>query len=252
MKFYDAQNSVKAGEYLFEKNISLLNSINKITKGNTYYRKITIPEGFTIKQIAALLNNNNFLSGKVKIHNLLEGSLFPDTYYFSRDDNVNSIIERMELKMQKQIQIQLNKNKNIFKNKDDLIRFASLVEAEAKNKKEKFLISSVFHNRIKRGMRLQSDPTVIYGKNIKLKNKSKKIYKDDLKTDNPWNTYTRHGLPKTAICNPGIDSIIAALNPISSNYIYFVSDGEGGHRFSSTLEEHNKNVQIWRKIKKEK
>ena len=128
---------------------------------------------------------------------------------------------------------------------------ASLIEAEAKKKNEKFLVSSVFHNRLKKEMKLQSDPTILYKKNLFKKNKDLKIYKKDLKNDNPWNTYTRKGLPITPICNPGIDAIKAAANPLLSDYLYFVSDGEGGHRFSSSLKRHNINVKIWKNKKNE-
>ena len=95
-------------------------------------------------------------------------------------------------------------------------------------------------------MRFQSDPTILYKKNLSKKNKSLKIYKKDLKNDNPWNTYTRKGLPITPICNPGIDAIKAAANPYITDFLYFVSDGEGGHRFSSSLEEHNRNIKLWK------
>ena len=107
----------------------------------------------------------------------------------------------------------MEKNYQNFKSKNDLLIMASLIEAEAKNKNDKFLVSSVFHNRLKKNIRLQSDPTILYKKKLSIKNKDLKIYKKDLKNDNPWNTYTRKGLPITPICNPGIDAIKLQLIP---------------------------------------
>ena len=128
-----------------------------------------------------------------------------------------------------------------------------MIEAEAKKKNEKCFVSSVFHNRLKKNMGLQSDPTILYAKNLKKKtNKSFKIYKKDLQKDNPWNTYTRKGMPLTPICNPGIDAIKAAANPYVTDFLYFVSDGKGGHRFSKTLKEHNANIELWKRKKNEK
>ena len=139
-------------------------------------------------------------------------------------------------------------NYRFFKSKNDLLTMASLIEAEAKKKEEKYMISSVFHNRLKKNMKLQSDPTILYVKNLqKNKNKSYEIYKKDLQSDNPWNTYTRKGMPVSPICNPGLDAIKAAANPYITDLLFFVSDGEGGHRFSRTLEEHRKNINLWKK-----
>ena len=204
----------------------------------------------TVFEIVEKLKNNKYISGNL-LFMPIEGTLYPETYFFLRDENINDLIKRMQNKMTEKLDLVWKKNYQNLKSKNDLLIMASLIEAEAKNKNEKFLVSSVFHNRLKKNMKLQSDPTILYKKNLYKKNKDLKIYKKDLKNDNPWNTYTRKGLPITPICNPGIDAIKAAANPFLSDYLYFVSDGEGGHRFSSSLKRHNINVKIWKNKKNE-
>ena len=137
-------------------------------------------------------------------------------------------------------------NNNLIKSKEDLINLASLIEAEAMDNYEKYIISSVFYNRIKKGMKLQSDPTILYYKNLQSKIKTRKIFKKDLLSDNPWNTYTRKGLPLTAICSPGMQALDAAMNPKKTSFLYFVADGSGGHRFSDNYKEHLANIILWK------
>ena len=134
----------------------------------------------------------------------------------------------------------------LLKSPEDLIKLASLIEAEAIDNYEKYIISSVFYNRIKKGMKLQSDPTVLYYKNLKNKIKTRKIFKKDLLSDNSWNTYTRFGLPLTPICSPGIKAIDAAMNPKRTSFLYFVADGNGGHMFSDNYKEHLVNIKLWK------
>ena len=233
------------GEYLFSEKTSLYSVIKSITSGNYYYRKISIPECSTVDQILNIIGQNTFLSGYIE-NKPVEGSIFPETYFFLRNEDKNKVLIRMQKKMNKVIGAIWQENNDIIKSKKELIKLASMIEAEALIKKEKYLISSVFYNRLRKKMRLQSDPTILYAKNLNKNIKTRKIFKRDLRSDNPWNTYTRHGLPKTAICNPGFDAIEAAMTPKHSNYLYFVSDGTGGHRFSSDLEQHTLNVKIWR------
>ena len=134
-----------------------------------------------------------------------------------------------------------------YKSKYEALVIASLIESEASLDQERKLIASVFVNRLRKNMRLQSDPTVKYGLEKLHKLKIKTIKKSHLKIDHPWNTYTRNGLPITPICNPGKKSIIAALNPVNSDYLYFVADKKGGHFFAKTLKEHNKNINYTKK-----
>ena len=249
-KVLGKDKNIRAGEYKFYKNISLYKVIKTLNKSELIYRKITIPECMTVYEIVEKLKNNKYISGNLSVMPT-EGTLYPETYFFLRDENINDLIKRMQNKMTEKLDLVWKKNYQNLKSKNDLLIMASLIEAEAKKKNEKFLVSSVFHNRLKKEMKLQSDPTILYKKNLFKKNKDLKIYKKDLKNDNPWNTYTRKGLPITPICNPGIDAIKAAANPLLSDYLYFVSDGEGGHRFSSSLKRHNINVKIWKNKKNE-
>ena len=246
MRITGNDKKIQHGEYYFDNEVSLLKIINNIVNGNFYYRKIIIPECSTIDEVIKILTNNPYLIGKIeKIPK--EGSMFPDTYFFQRNDSRNSLIIRMQNKMNQEVNSIWENNNTHLSSQLELIKLASIIEAEAIKKNEKYIISSVFHNRIKIGMKLQSDPTILYFKNVKKKIKTRKIFKKDLKLDNPWNTYTRYGLPKTPICNPGIDAIKAALKPNRTDYLYFVSNGIGGHRFSSNLKQHLKNVKLWKK-----
>ena len=192
-----------------------------------------------------IVNNNTFLIGNISTVPA-EGTIFPDTYFFQRNDNKNLIISRMQKKMDEVVASIWRKDNDLLQSKEDLINLASLIEAEAKNNFEKNIISSVFYNRIKKDMKLQSDPTILYYKNFKRKIKTRKIFKKDLLSDNPWNTYTRKGLPLTAICSPGIQALDAAMNPRKTSFLYFVADGIGGHRFSDNYKEHLANIKLWK------
>tara|TARA_Y100001970_G_C14212139_1_gene847533 strand:+ start:1165 stop:2109 length:945 start_codon:yes stop_codon:yes gene_type:complete len=237
--------SIHSGEYLFKKKINFYKVVKTFKKNDLIYRKITIPECLTVYDITQLLENNPYISGKV-LNLPLEGTLFPETYFFLRNESASNLVKRMNLKMSEKLDRVWKDNFKHFNSKNDLLILASLIEAEAKKKNEKYMVSSVFHNRLKKNMRLQSDPTILYEKNLFKKNKNLKIYKKDLQNDNPWNTYTRKGLPHTPICNPGIDALNAAANPYITDFLYFVSDGKGGHRFSSSLEEHKRNIRLWK------
>ena len=152
----------------------------------------------------------------------------------------------MQKKMDKVVASLWRNDNDLLQSHGDLINLASLIEAEAKDNFEKYTISSVFYNRIKKGMKLQSDPTILYYINLKSKIKTRKIFKKDLLSDNPWNTYTRKGLPLTAICSPGFQALDAAMNPRKTSFLYFVADGIGGHKFSKNYTEHLENVKLWK------
>ncbi len=246
MRVTGNDNKIKAGEYLFTGSVAITDIMQSLVNGKFYYRKFTIPECFTVKQVTYLLNLNKYLLENI-IDIPAEGSLFPDTYYYQRNEKKIAIIKRMQKKMKKVVDEVWKDNNNLFETKADLIKLASVINAEAKKDKEKYAVSSVFHNRLERNMRLQSDPTVLYAKNINREKIIRKIFKKDLKLDSPWNTYTRKGLPFTPICNPGENSIKAAIKPLKTNFLYFVSDGMGGHMFSSNLKKHRQNINIWKK-----
>ena len=245
LKLTGNDKKIQYGEYSFQGDTSKLDIIEKLISGDYYYRKLTIPECSSSKEILDIINNNTFLLGNIsKLP--LEGTMFPDTYFFQRNDDKNIIIERMQKKMDKVVASIWKNNNDLLHSQGDLINLASLIEAEAMNNFEKYTISSVFYNRIKKGMKLQSDPTILYYKNLKSKIKTRKIFKKDLLSDNPWNTYTRKGLPLTAICSPGIQALDAAMNPRKTSFLYFVADGIGGHRFSDNYKEHLANIKLWK------
>ena len=245
LKLTGNDKKIKHGEYSFQGEYSKLDIVEKLISGNYYYRKLTIPECSSIKEILDIVNNNIFLIGNIsKVPS--EGTIFPDTYFFQRNDDKNIIISRMQRKMDKVVASIWRYDNDLLQSQEDLINLASLIEAEAMDYNEKYIISSVFYNRIKKGMKLQSDPTILYYKNLKSKIKTRKIFKKDLLSDNPWNTYTRKGLPFTAICSPGIQALDAAMNPRETSFIYFVADGSGGHRFSDNYKEHLANIKLWK------
>ena len=205
--------------------------------GHKIKRKITIPEGYTVKQILEKLNENQMLFGDLD-EAIPEGTLFPDTYFYSFGDTKKSIIQ----KMQKQMQV--IKTKFLSQNKtsmslDEIIILASIIEKESGNRNEYPLISSVFHNRLAIKMRLQSDPTVIYAITDGYGKMNRKLTRSDLWFMSPYNTYRNAGLPPSPICCPGEKAIKAALSPDKTEYYYFVANKEHtAHTFSKEYGEH--------------
>jgi len=245
LKLYKLENKLKYGEYAFSPSMNLIQIINKLVKGEVLQHKITIPEGFNSEQIAELLNKKevveekDFLDLVKNPEKSWEGYLFPDTYevpkhYGSKKmldvflSNFNRVIEENEIrKLAEEKGFQLDK----------IITLASIIEKEAKTYEEKKMVSSVFHNRLNLDMKLQSCATIYYI----LGNTTKKLDESDLKIDSPFNTYLNKGLPPGPICNPGIDSIKAALEPSDEDYLYFVLGEDGKHIFSKTYREHLRN-----------
>ena len=242
----------KYGQYYIKKNLSLLEILEIFNNGESIQHKITIPEGLITKEILSIIEKNKILSGEIdQSFSELEGMFLPETYFFTKGYSRNDLLLRMKSKMNKELDHEWrNRKKNLpYKSKFDALKIASIIESEAGADSERKLISSVFINRLNKNMKLQSDPTVKYGLEKKNSNKIKIIKRSHLKLDHAWNTYTRKGLPLTPICNPGKKSIIAALNPIKTDYFYFVADNRGGHLFAKTLEDHNINI-VYLKNKK--
>jgi len=204
---------------------------------------ILIPECYSNKQIQSYLLR--YFSKLENFNNYEEGDLFPSTYYISKDTKISNLLNIMHTKARDKYGQLYEEYKNnistILTNKKEVLILASMVEAESKLKEEKAKIAAVFLNRLKIGMKLQSDPTVIYGIN-KTVYIDKPLSKHDLLIRHEWNTYKIFGLPPTPICNVGIDSFYAVLNPDKNNDLYFVADGKGGHIFSKTYQEHLKNI----------
>lgn len=240
----------KAGEYLIEAGASLNQILTQLHDGDTYQRRLTVIEGLRSYDVVSMLNADDALAGDLK-EIPEEGSLFPDTYFYSWGDDRNALISRMQQQMEIIVaEIWAERAPNLpISTPQDLITLASIIERETARDDERQLVASVFINRLDRNMRLQSDPTVAYGLSIEDRLK-KKLSKTDLKTPHRWNSYLNQGLPPTPIANPSYASLYAAAHPQQSDYLYFVSDAQGGHLFARTLAEHNRNVRTYRnKIK---
>ena len=250
------QTHIQVGEYELNQSMLPIDILKAITSGKTVLHPITIPEGYRIIEIAELLakkvsiDKEKFIKESrnkdlIKTLNItsgsLEGYLFPETYHFSKHTTEQKIIQTMLNTFQQQIANQkiLEQLQNSDMSLHEVITLASLIEKETGMNDERKHISSVFHNRLRKNMRLQTDPTVIYA----IEEFDGNIRKKDLDIDSPYNTYRYKGLPPGPIASPGIESIVAALNPITSNHLYFVSRKDGSHHFSSNLREHNRAVQ---------
>jgi len=236
----------KVGEYKIPAKASL-NSIRDIFHmGKAIQRRLTFPEGLTTAAILSIIDNATGLLGNVP-EGIEEGSLFPDTYFYIYGMQKTELVARMQAKMELELAEAwaLRADSLPYKLPVEAHIMASIIEKETGRSGERALVASVFVNRLKRNMRLQSDPTVIYG--VEATDKvNYEITKADLKANNPFNTYRIKGLPPTPIASPGRAALDAALNPKTSDYLYFVADGEGGHFFAKTLDEHNKNVRKYR------
>ena len=248
----------KCGKYKIRQGMTSFDILKIICLGKVLSEKITIPEGYNIYEMAEKLDGAGITSKKeflkycsdsrflkkIGINSgTAEGYLFPDTYTFREDMDAGEVIKVMYKRFSNVIEsIGMNEIKRSGLSFDDVIKLASLIEEEAAVAAERKYISSVFHNRIKRNMRFDCDPTVRYA----VRKFSGKIYFADLKTDSPYNTYLYKGFPPTPISSPGRDSIIAAINPAQSSFLYFVSRNDRSHYFSSSLREHNTAVKKYR------
>jgi len=240
---------LKFGEYKIPAYSSMRQILDLITSGRSLAYQVTIPEGLTSFQIVARLMEEPLLTGDVA-EIPPEGSLAPDTYSISKGDSRQSVLHRMTLAQHRILTDAwaLRAEGLPLETPDDALTLASIVEKETGLKSERALVASVFVNRLNRGMKLQTDPSVIYGVTKGRGNLGRGLRQSELRRKTDWNTYVIKGLPATPIANPGKASIEAALNPAKSNFVFFVADGTGGHAFSETIGEHNKNVRAWRRI----
>ncbi len=240
---------VRYGEYFFEKNTSYYKILHKLTKGNIFFRKLTIAEGLSSNSALESINVANGLIGQLP-ERIKEGSLLPETYFYSYNDTKAGIVKRMQDSMQKTIDELWEKRDMTIpvKTKEQAIILASIVEKETGIAEERPRVASVFVNRLRKGMKLQSDPTIIYSFTFGDKSLERPIKMSDIRNNSPFNTYHVFGLPPAPICNPGLASIKAVLNPIQTDFIFFVASGRGDHLFSSTLQEHNANVAKYRNL----
>ncbi len=238
-----------AGEFEFQPNSSINKVALVISSGFTVKRRLTIPEGLTGDQIKNIIFSAPGLIGKVPNAFWHEGTLLPETYFYSYGNTRLSIVRRMREKLDQELKkAWLTRPENSpLKSPREAMVLASIIEKETAKNNERLIVSGVFHNRLRSGMRLQSDPTVVYSITKGRRLLKRALLKKDLNFDSPFNTYVHKGLPPHPICNPGVASIKAAITPSRTPYLYFVADGLGGHAFASTLKEHIRNVVQWRK-----
>jgi len=254
----NAQNKLRAGEYQFRSGESISEIIERLVNGDIIVRNITIPEGLTVGQIAELLDINGVMSKeeflkKAKSVNFarellgesvlsFEGYLFPDTYSYAKGITPEELIRVMVSRFQKVYDYLKTQYREVNLTNNEIVTLASIIEKETGDASERPLISAVFQNRLKIGMRLESDPTVIYGLGAQFNGN---LTKEDLRAKasyNSYNTYTNPGLPPGPISNPGKDSLEAVFNPAEVDYLYFVSKGDGTHYFSSEYAQHREAV----------
>jgi UPF0755 protein len=238
---------LKAGEFEFPKGASMQEVLGMITAGRFLTYKVTIPEGWTTQMVVARLQEQTELEGPITTIPA-EGAVLPDTYVFRRGLTRQKLLDDMQAANTKMID-EIWKTKpadSIIKTKEELITLASIVEKETGVAEERPQVASVFINRLKQGMRLQSDPTIIYGIVGGKGRLDRAITRSDIDAATPYNTYQIPALPPGPIANPGKAALMAVLNPDKTPYLYFVANGTGGHAFASTLEEHNANVKKWR------
>ena len=249
VRFSRIDKDLKAGEFSFPHGVSSKGAAEVLISGETVVRRLTIAEGLTSFQVFDQLVATNGLEETFDVP--LEGSILPETYYFSFGDKRSEVVKRMVQAMDKTLE-RLWKERVSglpFKTSKEALILASIVEKETGLSSERARIAGVFINRLNKGMRLQSDPTVVYGLSEGEGFLGRPLNRVDLKVKNPYNTYTINGLPPGPICNPGPAAIKAVLNPQKTDEFYFVADGKGGHLFAKTLNEHNINVAKWRRIR---
>jgi UPF0755 protein len=251
---------IRAGEYSLRPTMPPVQLLEILRKGLVILHPVTIPEGFTRDQIADVLAAKGLADRKrfleltedkalLRQHGIsgpnLEGYLFPDTYHFSRGTPTLAIIDTMVKRFRQVAAPLMEKTQGMGMKFEEVVTLASIVEKETGRPEERPLIASVFLNRLRLGMRLESDPTVIYG----IENFDGDLKKKDLAQKTPYNTYVIYGLTPGPIANPGLESIKAVVDPARTEYLYFVSRNDGSHHFSKTLAEHNRAVEIYQKKK---
>ncbi len=244
---------IKAGEYEVPVAASYRDILRLLTNGPTVVRKLTVPEGVTTAAIVTIVKGADGLVGEVP-QDLGEGTLLPETYHYSWGDTREGLISRMRDRMSDAVALAMaSKSENHpIDTPAELITLASIVERETSIPSEQPRVAAVFVNRLKRGMLLQSDSTVIYAITRGEMIFERRLTYKDLKYPDPYNTYFKLGLPPGPIANPGKSSLMAAANPLITDELFFVADGFGGHVFSKSLSEHNRNVAKWRQIQRER
>ncbi|MGJ0508028.1 MAG: endolytic transglycosylase MltG [Methylocystis sp.] len=248
----NARGKVKPGEYLFRKNVSLREVIDEMVAGRQVLHSFTVPEGLTSEQIAERLRESDLLVGDI-LEAPKEGALLPETYKFPRGFPRSKLLSKMQEDQRKLVeQIWAKRAKDLpLRSPYELVTLASIVEKETGKAEERPRVAAVFMNRLRKGMRLQSDPTIVYGLVGGKATLGRGILRSEIEKWTPYNTYAIDGLPPGPIANPGKAAMEAVANPAHTKDLYFVADGTGGHVFAESLDQHSRNVQTWRRIEQE-
>ena len=244
--FTRGEGALHAAEFAFPARASIRQVLTILRTAKPVEHRVTIPEGLTAAQIVSLLQHTDALTGDAPMP--AEGAVLPQSYAFERGATRASIVERAEAAMQRTLAAVWAKREEDLPlaSPQDLLTLASIVERETARPAERPLVAAVFLNRLRKGMKLQSDPTVAYAVSNGATSADPSLTHADLDAASPYNTYRISGLPPGPIGSPGLASLQAVAQPAQSDFLYFVADGAGGHAFSATLEEHNRNVAHWR------
>lgn len=250
-KIFGATSTIKAGEFIIPAKASNSDILDILTGGKTVQRMVTIPEGMPSIMVYERLMANDRLKGSITVP--AEGSVLPDSYAFEKGESRAAVLKRMQDAMKKTMdELWPKRSKTtVVKNRQEALALASIVEKETALKSELRKVAGVYSNRIKQGMMLQADPTIIYPI-TKGKPLGRRIRQSEIADVNDYNTYAMVGLPKGPIANPSRAAIEAVLNPEATKALFFVADGKGGHVFADTLQEHNANVEKWYAIRRER
>jgi len=247
-----ARSELKPGEYAFQKNASLRDVIGTMVEGKVVQHALTIPEGLTSEQIVARLTDNDIFAGSVR-EIPREGTLLPETYKFPRGTTREQVIQRMQAAQKRLVaEIWDHRSPDVpLRSPEQLVTLASIVEKETGRADERSRVAAVFVNRLRQKIKLQSDPTIIYGLVGGKGTLGRPIKRSEIAQPSPYNTYVIDGLPPGPISNPGRASLEAAANPARTRDLYFVADGTGGHAFTETYDQHQKNVAKLRGMEKQ-
>lgn len=253
VRAYDKGGVLKAGEYEIKAGASMRDIMELLESGKSVLASLTIPEGLTVEQAFQRIAEHEALTGDMPAEMPPEGSLIADTQRFTRGATRQQIIDKMEADQKRLVESIWNRRVSGLPLADinEFVTLASIVEKETGVSDERSRVAAVFINRLNKGMRLQSDPTILYGLfGGKGRPADRPIYQSDIDKPTPYNTYRINGLPPGPIANPGRESLEAVANPSKTDDLYFVADGTGGHVFAATLDEHNENVARWRSVQK--
>lgn len=249
VRAYGNEGQLKAGEYEVKAGASMHEIMNLLKSGRSVLYSLTIPEGLTVEQAFERIASNEALAGEMPDEMPSEGSLVADTQRFTRGTTRKEVVDKMTAEQKALVESIWERRAPDLPLKDigEFVTLASIVEKETGRADERSRVAAVFINRLNKGMRLQSDPTIVYGIfGGKGKPADRPITRSDIDTPTPYNTYAIDGLPPTPIANPGRAALEAVANPSKTEDLYFVADGTGGHVFAKTLDEHNENVARWR------